>query len=340
MLLRPRPFSSALGLFTLLAVRGASCLVAWLPPSTVASLGRMFGRLLHHWWPWRMSVLRCNLLRVLSALSVPCTVTELERRVYEHFGASLMLTLRPPHQREPEMCTSVSGSSLTELLADCEAGGIVICSAHMGVWELLPEVLSRRLPAYALRRGFFVYRPLHNVLLDRWLCRRRERAARMAALSDAGSIGVLRSALKDGGVVGLLADQRPSDGHAALQAVLFGEHSAFSPGLSSLHHTTGAPVWLAVLLLEALDGASSLRLHLERLAPRSDVGPLQPSANRPASSRPLPREPAPKARPSTIPPMDPLELTQAYADALTAIVKREPAQYFWFHRRWKRPVSI
>ena len=123
----------------------------------------------------------------------------------------------------------------------------MICSAHMGVWELLPEVLSRRLPAYALRRGFFVYRPLHNVLLDRWLCRRRERAARMAA-PRCGSIGVLRSALKDGGVVGSsLISDRAMDMLPSGRP--FWRAQRLQSGALSLHHTTGAPVWLAVCSL-------------------------------------------------------------------------------------------
>ena len=56
-------------------------------------------------------------------------------------------------------------------------------------------------------------------------------------------------------------------------------------------------------------GAPLLRLRLEQLAPRRD-GPAPSDA-------------------------DDASLTQKYAIALGATIAEFPAQYFWWHRRWK-----
>ena len=130
----------------------------------------------------------------------------------------------------------------------------------------------------------------------------------------------------------MLPDQRPS--RAGVAARFLREAVGFSPGLATLHHATGAPVWFCVLLLDA-EGrpdrqragqhaagerpGPALRLHLLRLAER--------------------RAPAPPAADgATPPPVDCAPLVQAYADALSAAVEAQPEQYFWWHRRWAQRV--
>ena len=122
----------------------------------------------------------------------------------------------------------------------------------------------------------------------------------------------LRSALALGGLVGLVADQRPAAGRQSVTAALMGRPSEFSPGLAALHSSTGAPVWFAAIVVDERDGRAALRLHLQRLAPRVDTAGGEPST-----------------------PVEGAVLMQRYADAITALVAAVPAQYFWFHRRWR-----
>jgi len=35
---------------------------------------------------------------------------------------------------------------------------VVVCSAHIGVWELLPRLLAAQLPQCAVEQGRLVYR--------------------------------------------------------------------------------------------------------------------------------------------------------------------------------------
>ena len=308
---------------TLLALRSASWVLWPLSWRSTITLGRLLGRFIYTCLPIRLKVMRRNLCCVAGALlthdglQAPNAIHALERDVYEHAGVSLMMALQSPrHRRRAADEVQSSGESTAALAADCEAGGVLICSAHVGAWELLPELLARHVSDRARKHGVLVYRPLHDAPLDRWVCERRTAAAQMAMLpsTDTGCMSVLRGALQQGGAVGLLADQRPADGHAAVEATFFGQPTCFSPGLAALHEATGAPIWFAVLLL--IDGAaqsdpasSSLRLHLERLAPRA-----------------APHADAGGCRPCVV---------QAYADALSSVVSSAPAQYFWFHDRWR-----
>lgn len=128
-----------------------------------------------------------------------------------------------------------------------------------------------------------------------------------------GSFDALRQCVERGGLVGLLPDQRPASGRASIAARFLGRAAAgFSPGLARLHACTGAPVWVAFLLLDGPgERGPATRLRLERLAPRRtrDAAAAAVGADGGAA------------------------LTQAYADALAEAVQRAPAQYLWLHRR-------
>ena len=150
------------------------------------------------------------------------------------------------------LCHDVVGyASVPESLScfrdDCQSGGVIVCSCHHGAWELLPAALSPHVPARAREHGYLVYRPLHNAMLDEVLRRRRAAAARMKLIADRGSRSTLLAALRTGGLVGLLADQRPPAAHSNVPITLFGRPCEMSPGLEALHTSTGAPVWFATL---------------------------------------------------------------------------------------------
>ena len=284
--------------FELLLLGGASVIAHILPRRLLLPLGRLLGRAVFSFLPWRLRILREN------AAHLPTTPTaDFERRAYEHLGQHLVLALHPPSLPLP-----LHAPGLGALAADAERGGLILCGAHVGLWELLPRAVAPHLPAAARQHGLLVYRPLHNAAVDRWLRRRRERAAGMALVADHGSAPALRRALERGGVVGLLPDQRPS--RAAVTVDFLGRPTAFGAGVASLRRATGAPVWFVALVLDHdASGAPLLRLRIEQLAPRRD-------GQAPSEA-------------------DDASLTQSYADALGATIAEYPEQYFWWHRRWK-----
>lgn len=249
---------------------------------------------------------------------------ELQRLAYVHLGRSLALSLIAGEWLQRHLHLP---QELPSLVDDLQSGGALVCSAHLGVWELLPTALAPHLPERARRLGLVVYRPLHHRRLNHLVLRRRA-ASGIHLLPDRGAAPAMRAALRRGGLVGMLPDQRPS--RSGVAATFLRQAVDFSPGLATLHHATGAPVWFCVLLLDAdrrpdrqrpdphtagERPGPALRLHLLRLAERR---------------APVP----PKADGATPPPVDCAPLVQAYADALSTAVEAQPEQYFWWHRRW------
>lgn len=278
-------------------VRSLIVVLPWVPPRLVLRLGEWVGWLLYKVLPWRLNVIRRNLLRAerfTPSSSLTCSV-------YRHFAKMLLLTLHLPERIVTTATTSIP-DNISLFRDDCHEGGVILCSCHHGAWELLPTALSPHIPAHARKQGCVVYRPLHNTALDDLLRARRTAAARMSMIPDRGSFGTLLEALRNGGLVGLLADQRPPSAHSNVPITLFGVRCEMSPGLEALHRSTGAPVWFATLMLaEASD--AHFCLSLERLAGRNE------------------------GRVET--------LSQSYANAVTRTVSLAPSQYFWFHDRWK-----
>ncbi len=334
--------SSAGQSIAFLVLAGAARL---LPLRASLLLGRLIGRFAYTVAPWRLATLRNN----IAQCSVPSGAA-FERSVYEHLGCALMLSLTP---NQPPLPVTFDAGQAASFREDSRCGGVVLCTAHIGVWEQLPAVLSPLLPELARQRTVLVYRPLHHAWINRWMRRRRSAAAGgVRLLADRhGCMNELSAALEAGGLVGLLADQRPGAGRGAVPARFLGRPCEFSPGTAALHRRTGAPVWFAALLRDDVvcDGAGrvaaseptpALRLHLRRLAAREEV-PGVASASTAArschggglSAEAEGESEAARERAMLSAQM----LTQAYADALTDVVNSAPAAYFWFHDRWRKP---
>lgn len=257
-------------------------------------------------------------------------------KAFEHVGRALILMLLPLHRTQRlarRVCEAVAGSEqpIGQFAADCRLGGVIVCSAHLGMWELVPAVLSPHVPTRARRHGLIVYHPLRDASLDSWLRSRRSAAAGGMSLCAAdGSLRLLRRALALGGMVGLVADQRPAPGHAAVPAAFLGHNVGFSPGMEALHRATGAPVWFAAVLVEPSSNGDDnngmhLRLYLERLAPRTTIAPRTPLATEVTTYAVSTEAHAPLACQT---------LVQCYADAVSRLVRLAPTQYYWLHRRF------
>ena len=278
--------------------------------------------------PWRYNIMISNLERtrryraeVAPAENTVSMEQQLPHRAYMHLGRALLFSLRSPHLAMPPIRIE-SEAALTCLQADHRSGSLIISSAHLGVWEMLPAALALHLPQSARAQTLVSYRPLHDVPLDTWL-RSKRKSTGISLIPDRGSLSALKEALHRGGIVGLLPDQRPAVPCTApeetthpLPIELLGQPCTLSPGICALHSATGAPVWFAALLLEP--GAPAFRLRLVRLVERS---------GHPDSVEEDLPERAHTAR----------SLAQAYARTMSQCVAETPDQYFWWHDRWPQP---
>ncbi|EOD27307.1 hypothetical protein EMIHUDRAFT_236039 [Emiliania huxleyi CCMP1516] len=135
-----------------LAVRCLELLARAVPLAAVLPAGRACGWLVARAGGWRTGVVRSN---VRSLCSSGEEAAALGRRSLLHLGQAILLTLQPPSRdetlRRALRCDPQCGAALAELVEDARAGGVVVCSAHIGVWELLPRLLAAQLPQCAER---------------------------------------------------------------------------------------------------------------------------------------------------------------------------------------------
>lgn len=226
-------------------VRGISAMLGLLPLRVAPAVGSLLSRVLKL-SGYRSATLRSG-LRSLP-LHDDCERLDAERAAYDHVGMSLALTLQPA-RRDAQIASLLlpPPPQLAELLADIDRGhGVLFLSAHLGAWELLPQCIMPLLRTHT--PVSIVYRPLHNAFLNAWLLSRRSRHGGTFT-PDRGSLPQLAAALRAGGVVCMLADQRPSARQRASRHLFLGRRSSFACGADILHRETGSPVWFGALVL-------------------------------------------------------------------------------------------
>lgn len=197
------------------------------------------------------------------------------------------------------------GHGLVDLILAGQASGrgVVVLSGHLGCWELHGAWLARALAERGGPPLHVVTGTVRNPAVDRWLSRRRERLGLRLLRREDGAAPVL-ACLRGGGVVAVLIDQNT------------GVDSAPVPFLGRPAPTPTAPARLALatgsaVLVTALARRADGRGHEAWHAPA-----WQPDAT-------LPREAQALA-------------CLAWANGhLGERIRRNPAEWVWYHRRWE-----
>jgi len=175
--------------------------------------------------------------------------------------------------------------------------GIMFFSGHFANWEVMPFI--------AVELGFGggeVYRPQNNPFVDRWLVRQRMIRGPKDQIAK-GSQGTRRifSLLRKNRTICLLVDQKTNEG---VPAIYFGREAM----------TTPAPAALALKLGSALVPAQLERTrgaHFRfRIHPPIDFAPSSKDER------------------------DIVALTQLLTSKIEEMVRENPAQWLWIHRRW------
>ena len=174
----------------------------------------------------------------------------------------------------------------------------VMVTGHMGNWELMGFVLSMlgvRLNALA--------RPLDNPLLNQWLLGIRE-AWGLRVLTKFGAADEMQGILERGEHLGFIADQNA--GVRGMFVPFFGRLASAYKSIALLAITQDLPVVVAAAFRTAPG------LHY-RWSVQEVIEPSQWKDKE-----------------------DPVYwLTARYTWGLEQLVKSEPDQYLWMHRRWK-----
>jgi Kdo2-lipid IVA lauroyltransferase/acyltransferase len=174
----------------------------------------------------------------------------------------------------------------------------VIVSGHFGNFELAGFAFG--LFGFEM---FSVARPLDNRFLDRWV-RDFRAASFVRILPKNGSAGEIADLLARQGTLSVLADQHA--GAKGCWVDFFGRPASTHKAIALFSLANDAP--LVVGGFRRLDEPLKFELAIECVA---DPRCLEPEQHGVAG------------------------LTQWYTHCLERMIRRDPDQYWWVHRRWK-----
>jgi KDO2-lipid IV(A) lauroyltransferase len=179
---------------------------------------------------------------------------------------------------------------------------VLMLSGHFANWEIMGIAASR----FGLD-GAIVYRPPNNPYVDRYIARARAKKGYADQISKHNGAKRIFSLLRTGKAILLLADQKTNEGVAA---PFFGRDAM----------TTPAPAMLALKLKVPVVFASNKRLGGARF--RVTMHP------------PLEFTPSGDIRADT------KGMTAAINQRLEEMVRADPSQWLWIHRRWPTEKDI
>jgi KDO2-lipid IV(A) lauroyltransferase len=181
--------------------------------------------------------------------------------------------------------------------AHAQGRGVAFLGGHLGNWELVGAYLAQRLGGVHA-----IYRGVANPFVDAYFRDVRERLG-MHLIRDRESVRVVPRVFRDGGAVGFLSDQS-AVGLASTYVPFFGRPARTPRGAAVFAIRFGVPV-VATHAIRQPDGR--YRFVAE------DV-PVPATGDRERD-------------------VDGLML--AFNRILERLVRENPGQYFWHHRRWK-----
>ncbi len=234
---------------------GAEGVIARLPGPGVFRFGEWIGEFLWRMMRQRRIIVRKNLRIALAGEEDPEEIRVLARRSFVRSVANLLSAAHTARLSADVLESRVSVEN-PEVLEDAIRGGngCILLPPHMGNWEILARI-SRLFPP-GHEQGA-LYRPLNNPYLNaRLTARRRSEGTRMFSKRD--SLLEITRFLRNGGIIGILADQRA--GPQGVVSHFFGRLTRSSPLPYLLIRRCKVPA-LAVSIRTLRPGHWALRYH-------------------------------------------------------------------------------
>ena len=222
------------------------------------------------------------------------------RGVYLHFCMMIMELLHTPRKIHLTNWRKYVRLIGHEPILDrmITGGPIILLTGHYGNWEMAGYLFGLfGFPTYS------VARTLDNPYLDRFLRSFRERTGQKL-IPKSGGYDQILEVLQSGRALSMLADQ--DAGQRGMFVDFFGRPASTHKAIALLALEHQAPVVVGV----ARRVGPGFRYEI-RCADVIEPGEFDGSAD------------------------DARLLTQRYTSALEKLVRQDPTQYLWLHRRWK-----
>lgn len=238
-----------------LAQIGIEKIAGILPGPWVFKIGEFLGGLVWHFMKVRRQIVLRNLRIAFHGEHDLPTLRVMARDSFRRTGANLLSALHTTGLSADDIDKVVTVENpelVTEALA--RSPGLVLLPCHMGNWEVLTRI-HRSFPKGHANGA--LYRPLNNPLLDaRVLAQREAEGTRLFSKRD--SFHVITGFLREGGILGILADQRVGQQGEVVR--YFGRITRASP-LPSLVARRSKSEVLGMSLITEAPGKWRIRYH-------------------------------------------------------------------------------
>ncbi|MDD3118275.1 MAG: lysophospholipid acyltransferase family protein [Victivallales bacterium] len=194
----------------------------------------------------------------------------------------------------------ITGNEETKNLVGPGTGrNVIIVTAHYGNWELAGKLWSTMtgIPIVSVMRRY------DNPLIGKYIVQQRECPTHHCVPKD-GSIKAMLKALRDGNNIAILADQHATH-KEGVETVFFQQPCRTHSSPALLHLKTGVPIMPAIT--RRIDDEFRFEVILGQLIQHP------PTADKEADIR---------------------AIAQQYTAELEQLIRREPEQWLWTHRRW------
>ncbi len=219
-----------------------------------------------------------------------------------HLGANFCDILSARRFNLRQLCKRVRLEGFEHLAeAARRETGYLITTPHFGHWEICAWIIGAYCPPFSV-----VGRPLDNPHLDHVLTQIRTRFGN-PLIPKRGAVRGMLKALKAGGGVGLLIDQRVQKREGIL-VPFFGRPASTSPMLAKMSIKCGAPVVAAYCYPEP---KGRYRVVFK---PAIEADSVDPSTQRDEAVR---------------------QLTRRYLASAEEAIGERPHLWLWAHNRWK-----
>ena len=260
------------------------------------TLAGLFAFLMRDLLRYRMAVARENLRAALPELDAAARRRVL-RRHYDSLAAVLFELPRVAVMPAAELRARMALPDMPLLHAELARGHpVLVLAVHQGNWEWLLQALSLDMGAPFLA----AYKPPHSERADRMMLSLRSRfGVRMVPGKR-----LLREVLRRRGTahaIGMVADQVPTSSPGRVWLRFFGRDTAFFPGPAEIARAGAYSVYFLALR------------RLRRGYYETRFEPLAVAGEN----------------------LDVPTLTARYAARVEALVRANPEDWAWTHRRWK-----
>lgn len=286
-----------------LAVRLVVCVLQALSFAAACQVARFLGWLAYKVNRRHRLVAIENLQKAFPGKYSDAEIDLMVRGVYRHFLTVLMEIVHLPRRLHANNWKQFVKVPQADRFVDAMLSGrpLLIVTGHFGNWEMAGYVLGLL--------GFTTHaiaRPLDNPYLDDYLRGFRERTGQKL-LAKQGDFDKIECILAGGGVVATLADQ--DAGQRGLFVDFFGRPASTHKAVALMAIEHNVP--MAVAGTPRVDGTYQVEL--------ADVIYPEDYARSPDAVK---------------------AITQRFTAALESLVRKNPEQYFWVHRRWKHQPQV